>query len=193
VRVIAGRFRGHPLRAPAGARTRPTADRVRQALFAVLGDVSGLRVLDLYAGTGALGIEALSRGAASATFVESWRAARVELTGNLERLGIAASAHVVPLAVERARGELLRRAPFDLVFADPPWAMLDAARAALERVLAGPVLDAAAVIVLEHPTRAPAAALGALAGEPFDQRTYGDTGLSLYRLADGVGSAVAPD
>ena len=79
MRVIAGRFRGHPLRAPAGARTRPTADRVREALFALLGDLAGLRVLDLFAGTGALGLEALSRGAARATFVEASRPARAAL------------------------------------------------------------------------------------------------------------------
>ncbi len=87
LRVVAGTLGGRRLHAPAGARTRPTADRVREALFSILGPVEGLRVLDLFAGSGALGIEALSRGAASATFVDSSSQAVAAVRRNLEALG----------------------------------------------------------------------------------------------------------
>ncbi len=88
MRVVAGEHRGQRLTAPRRAGTRPTADRVREALFSILGPVAGLRVLDLYAGSGALGIEALSRGAAEATFVDSDPAALRAVRDNLERLGL---------------------------------------------------------------------------------------------------------
>lgn len=192
MRVIAGRLRGHPLRAPGGSRTRPTADRVRQALFSLLGDLSGTRVLDLYAGTGALGIEALSRGAAHAVFVERWRPAREVLAENLVRLGLAAESTVLPQAVERARASLVAAAPFDLVFVDPPWGDLSAACAAVVRVLAAPVLRHPALVVLEHPTRVPVAALAPLVGAPFDRRTYGDTALSLFRIDPSTASDSTP-
>src|SRR6187431_3176030 len=90
MRIVAGRHKGRRLRAPAGAGTRPTADRVREALFSILGPVAGLRVLDLYAGSGALGVEALSRGAEAATFVDSDPAALRAVRDNLERLGLEA-------------------------------------------------------------------------------------------------------
>src|SRR3954454_20252175 len=91
MRVIAGRFGGRRLQAPAGAATRPTSDRVREALFAIRGErVAGARVLDLYAGSGALGIEALSRGAAEATFVDSAPAAVRAVRANLEAVGAQA-------------------------------------------------------------------------------------------------------
>jgi 16S rRNA (guanine966-N2)-methyltransferase len=92
MRVIAGTFRGRQLRAPRGSTTRPTSDRVREALFSILGDVEGAHVLDLFAGTGALGIEALSRGAASAVFVERDRHALFALRANLGALGLQAAA-----------------------------------------------------------------------------------------------------
>ena len=87
MRVVAGEFKGRRLRMPRGAPTRPTADRVREALFSMLGDVAGARVLDLYAGSGALGIEALSRGAASVVFVERDARAAAAIQANLERGG----------------------------------------------------------------------------------------------------------
>src|SRR3954454_14587442 len=93
VRVIAGQHGGRRLAAPRGEATRPTADRVREALFSALGDVSDMTVLDLFAGSGALGIEALSRGAAQATFVERARPALTALRANLEALDITAQIH----------------------------------------------------------------------------------------------------
>ena len=91
MRVIAGRLRGRPLRAPSGAGTRPTSDRVREALFSILEPVAGAQVLDLFAGSGALAIEALSRGAAAATLVETSPAALAAIGRNLETLGLGAT------------------------------------------------------------------------------------------------------
>jgi len=120
VRIIAGQWRGRQLEAPPGIATRPTADRVRETLFSMLasrmGSFDELRVADLFAGSGALGFEALSRGAASATFVESGPAAAAAIRRNAAKLGadvriFAASALALPASE-----------PFDLIFADPPYA-----------------------------------------------------------------------
>jgi len=123
MRIISGIWRGRPLAAPAGLDTRPTADRTREALFSMLasrlGSFEGVRVLDLFAGTGALGLEALSRGAAQATFVERDRAAVDALKANIAKLEAAALTEVRPQGVEslgpRAGGG------FDLVLLDPPY------------------------------------------------------------------------
>ena len=123
MRIIAGQFRGRPLISPAGQATRPTADRVREALFSMLasriGSFEGLRVADLYAGSGALGLEALSRGAAHATFVENGRLAQAGLKANAEKLGV--SDHIQILGGSALA--LPRSEPFDLIFADPPYSM----------------------------------------------------------------------
>lgn len=118
MRIIAGKWRGRPLIAPEGDATRPTADRTREALFSMLtsrlGSFEGLKVADICAGTGALGLEALSRGAAHCTFVERDRTAIEALRANVARLG--ADAEVRPVAAEGFRG-----GPFDLVLIDPPY------------------------------------------------------------------------
>jgi 16S rRNA (guanine966-N2)-methyltransferase len=123
VRIIAGQFRGRPLQAPAGLATRPTADRVREALFSMLasrlGSFEGLRVADLYAGSGALGLEALSRGAAHATFVETDTKAQAAIKANAAKLGVSDKVRILggsALALPRTD-------PFDLLFADPPYAV----------------------------------------------------------------------
>jgi 16S rRNA (guanine966-N2)-methyltransferase len=171
VRVVAGEFRGRRLAAPRGARTRPTADRVREALFSMLGDVSGARVLDLYAGSGALGIEALSRGAESAVFVERDPRAVAAIERNLESLGV--EQEVLREDVVR----FLRRGAgtFDLVFCDPPY---DSASR-----LAGPlterlpeVTSADARIVTESDKRNPLELPFPLVTE----RTYGDTRIAIH-------------
>ena len=122
MRVIAGAWRGRRLAAPPGDSTRPTADRVRESLFSMLasrlGGFEDLRVADLYAGSGALGIEALSRGAASCQFVEFDRKAADALQANLAALGAVARAKVVTCPVER----FVPLQPLDLIFADPPYA-----------------------------------------------------------------------
>jgi 16S rRNA (guanine966-N2)-methyltransferase len=155
MRVIAGRLRGHKLVAPHGLETRPTADRVREALFSMLAGVGGAHVLDLYAGTGALGIESLSRGATSAVFVESSRPALAALRQNLASLALTGSARVLADPVSRSIPRIVADAttPFDLVFADPPYDDVDTALAALEALV--PVLAPTARIVLEHSERRP--------------------------------------
>jgi 16S rRNA (guanine966-N2)-methyltransferase len=119
MRIIAGKWRGRPLEAPPGRATRPTADRVRETLFSMLasrlGSFEDLRVADLFAGSGALGLEALSRGAAHVTFVESDRGASEAIRRNAEKLGAS-----VQLLMGSALA-LPRSEPFDLVFADPPY------------------------------------------------------------------------
>ena len=153
MRIIAGSFRSRTLQAPAGLATRPTSDRLRETLFNVLAArIEGARFLDLYAGSGAVGIEALSRGAAEVVFVERSAAALKVLRGNLARLGLAGGSRIVGRSV----GGFLR-APdacgrFDLVFLDPPY---DAARE-YEAVLgalsggASGVLADGAMVVAEH-------------------------------------------
>ena len=122
MRIIAGEWRGRKLDAPAGLATRPTTDRVRETLFSMLvsrvGSFDGLRIADLFAGSGALGFEALSRGAASATFVDQDPAALDAIRANAARLGVTDRVRVTPgsaLALPKAE-------PFDLIFSDPPYA-----------------------------------------------------------------------
>jgi 16S rRNA (guanine966-N2)-methyltransferase len=181
MRVIAGRFRGRPLRSPRGHGTRPTTDRVREALFSILGDVTGAHVADLYAGSGALGIEALSRGAAHVVFIEASRVAAAVLRDNLDRLGLSDSGTLLSLPVERARAVLDRNAPYDLVFCDPPWPQLEHALRTLGRLLLGPNLLAdSGRVLLEHPS----AVEPGRAFEPglvaVDQRSWGDTAITFF-------------
>jgi len=174
MRVVAGELGGRKLVAPPGDATRPTADRVREALFSILGDVSGARVLDLYAGSGALGIEALSRGAVTATFVDSSQAAVTAIRRNLSELGIEA-------VVQRRDAFAFLAAlqagdPYDLVFADPPY---DSALQVASRLAEAlpPLLTADAVIVTESNKRAPLEL-------PFPllrERSYGDTRIAIHR------------
>jgi 16S rRNA (guanine966-N2)-methyltransferase len=125
MRVVAGTARGRPLVAPPGARTRPTSDRVREAVFNALwsrGAIEGSTVADLFAGSGALGIEALSRGAAHVTFVDDDRAARLAIGRNLDACGLGDRATVVAARVERWVASLPAGTWFDLAFCDPPYA-----------------------------------------------------------------------
>jgi 16S rRNA (guanine966-N2)-methyltransferase len=121
MRIIAGEWRGRKLVAPAGRETRPTADRTRETLFSMLasrlGSFDGLRVADLYAGSGALGLEALSRGASHATFVENERAAIKAIEANVATLDAAARTAMRAMSAARLPGS----EPFDLIFADPPY------------------------------------------------------------------------
>ena len=137
VRIIAGSKRGARIAAPKGMATRPTGDRVREAAFNLIGPVDGAAVLDLFAGSGAMGLEALSRGAASATFVESDRAACRTISQNLEKLGLTGARVVCADAVWTLRQELRT---YDLVLVDPPyelWTELEPRLAGqVERVLA---------------------------------------------------------
>ena len=214
MRVVGGEWKGRPLVAPAGLGTRPTSDKVREAIFTVLasmpearagdedaaagGPLAGHAVLDLFAGSGALGIEALSRGAASCTFVDKDRPALRAVRANLERLGVAEYGAVPDAgadegcapAAPRARvlGSDVRRAlqadarhgaRYTLVFADPPYDRYADVRSGLVRLLA-PVLMPHAVLVVET-------AASASAGLPWTvvrEKRYGDTRVTFLVAAD---------
>ena len=171
MRVVAGEFKGRRLHAPRGARTRPTADRVREALFSMLGDVSGARVLDLFAGSGALGIEALSRGAKSAVFVERDQQALAALRRNLEAVGADADVRRQDVVRFLARGE----GKFDLVFCDPPYDVAPHVAAPLSEALPA-LLEEDARIVTESDKRNPLALPLPLVVE----RSYGDTRIAIH-------------
>lgn len=181
MRVIAGRLGGRRLAAPRGQATRPTSDRVREALFSILGDVRGAAVLDVYAGTGALGIEALSRGATRAVFVESARAAVAVLRENLASLDLGGASLVIAQPVERAAELIAREGPFDLVLADPPYAALSGAASAVARLAERGVFAAGARLVLEHASRDAPPAIAGL--ERAESRSYGEASISIYEPA----------
>jgi len=179
VRVVAGRLGGRRLRAVPGTATRPTSDRVREALFGVLGDrVVGARVLDLFAGTGALAIEALSRGARSAVLVEQAAPAAAVIRANLDALELTGVASVRRTRAETyLRGE--RVGPFDLVFLDPPYAHgVGLVAGLLARLGLVGALAPGAVVVLETAARAEPPPWPA-GFEPERPRRYGDTALHL--------------
>ncbi len=179
MRIIGGRFRSRALTAPRGVHTRPTSDRVKEALFSALSshlDFDGLTVLDLYAGTGALGLEALSRGARRVVFVEHDRAALRALEQNVSTLGVASETQIVATLVERAR----LPGPFHLVFADPPYELVK--NGTFARIWAGfHDATAGATLVLEHGSRDPAPELPRRS--VLSHRVYGDSALTLYEPA----------
>ena len=184
MRIVAGEFRGRELTAPAGDATRPTAARAREALFAILADVSGARVLDLYAGSGALGIEALSRGAEQLVLVESNKAAQRAIQSNLSKLGLEARASLLPMRAEASLRALERHAPFSLLFADPPWADAQAALHLLEKLAAASLFAPAARLVLEHAARTPPALAENSPLEARDTRRWGDTAITIFGLLE---------
>jgi 16S rRNA (guanine966-N2)-methyltransferase len=174
VRVIAGSRRGATLIAPRGRATRPTSDRVRESLFSILGSVDGARVLDLFAGSGALAIEALSRGAASATLVDSSPAAVAAIRRNFSELGLDAEVRREDALrfVERAR---IAAPQYDLVFLDPPYRHASGLGRKLSSALA-PVLAPDARIVTESDRRVPLE----LDLPLLDERRYGDTLIRIH-------------
>ncbi|MDK2855100.1 MAG: hypothetical protein PWQ41_1338 [Bacillota bacterium] len=181
MRVIAGRERGRRLLCPAGLRVRPTADRVKEALFNILqGRIPGARVLDLFAGTGALGIEALSRGASYAVFVDNHPASLAAIRANLNQCRFSAEAQVIRSDAVAFLGRSVHPAgPYDLIFADPPYRR-GFAGILLEKITPS-VLAVDGILTLEHardegvPERA-----GAMVRVRCER--YGDTALSFYRL-----------
>jgi 16S rRNA (guanine966-N2)-methyltransferase len=178
MRVIAGALGGRRLKAPRGTTTRPTSDRVREALFALLGDVAGATVLDLFAGAGGLGIEALSRGARSAVFIERDPRAVRALTDNLASLGLAAPAAQVRRAEVRSALRSARESAetYDLVFIDPPYRRASDLGRELALLLP-PLLEPEARIVVESDRRAPLQLPAPLERE----RSYGDTLIKIHR------------
>lgn len=180
MRVITGKARGVSLKTPEGMLTRPTADRVKEALFSIIQfEIPGARVLDLFAGTGQLGIEALSRGAAEAVFVDARREACDLVRENLRRTGLSQQGSVVCADYMAALGRMAGR--FDLVFLDPPYAEVFLENA-LKRLSEIDILQKRGIIVTERPL-----------GKELDLELpgfvrsrdykYGKTLLALYRRA----------
>lgn len=184
MRITAGLFRSRVIEAPRGTATRPTSDRVREALFSILTSEEalgpGCRVLDLYAGTGALALEAISRGAEAATLVEKGRDALAAIAANVRALGVEDRVRVFGMPVERALPKLAERSPFDLVFADPPYAEVAKTQSAVARMLGqlSPLLSDDARLVLEHSALDEPPAIDGL--RLVERRRYGDTKLGLY-------------
>lgn len=187
MRIIAGRHRGRPLHAPRGRDTRPTPDRVRESLFAMLDGLdacAGARVLDLFAGSGSLGLEALSRGAAHVTLVDQGSGPQAAIARSIADLGEEARTRVLgqraQTAVERLRedGE-----SFDLVFADPPYPLgedeLAGLLASLEDLLDG----LSALLVVERSVRSPQPDLPDRL-EVYREKAYGETRMWLLQLID---------
>jgi 16S rRNA (guanine966-N2)-methyltransferase len=179
MRIVGGRLGGRVLRAPAGADTRPTSEKVREAMFSILPAVEGQHVLDLFAGSGAVGIEALSRGAAHVTFVDRGKPALAAIRANLRDLGLEPQATVLSGDATAVVARHVPPAPWQLVIVDPPYRSDLAARG----VLAIPPAQLApdAIVVIEHDRRnAPPETLGSLLRT--DLRRYGDTLVSFYRV-----------
>ncbi|HEY3990956.1 MAG TPA: 16S rRNA (guanine(966)-N(2))-methyltransferase RsmD [Acidobacteriaceae bacterium] len=186
MRVIAGAYRSRPLTAPRGMATRPTSDRLRESLFNILAPhIEGARFADLYAGTGAVGIEALSRGAAHVTFVESAASAVAALRANLTALHIRSDFQLEERSVPVTLRNLARRDPhFTLVYLDPPWEDTAAYSQSLTLLSASAtaLLAPEAIVIAEHARRGSATladTYGAL--HRYRLHEQGDAALSFYR------------
>jgi 16S rRNA (guanine966-N2)-methyltransferase len=191
LRVTGGRLSGRRLRTPRSRAVRPTSDRVRESLFAVLGDLEDASVLELYAGSGALGIEALSRGARRAVFVERAPAALAVLRENLAGLDLAPAARVVAADVAAGVRRLGREGErFDLVLLDPPYGARDRERALGALLYAG-ILAPGAQLVVERSRRHPLGAIPGLA--VVTERRYGDTVLTWLERATAAAVPGRPD
>ena len=178
VRIVAGAWRGRRLRVPQGATVRPTSEMVREAIFDSLGPIVDFTVLDLFAGTGAMGLEALSRGAARCVFVERDRAVVENLRANINDLDSGAKSRVITADYRAALQEFSRTGEtFDLLFVDPPYKLLTEVEVTLEPVVPSLIREGG-VVVLEsgkasHPT------LGAV---PVFDRVYGDTRVTMAAI-----------
>jgi 16S rRNA (guanine966-N2)-methyltransferase len=180
MRLTGGLNGGRRLIAPRGRQTRPTGAKVREAIFNILGPPPEGNVLDLYAGTGALGIEALSRGAVSAVFVERDHAPLTALRRNIKELGLEGRATVIGADVCTGLRRLAGSKKFSWVFLDPPY--VKETEGVLAELSGSDLLTSCAVVVLEHDRRnRPPESVGRLF--LTDRRQYGDTELSFYRCS----------
>ena len=185
MRIVAGTFRGREIKGPANNATRPTSDRVRESIFNILVhgidgfSLEGVRVLDLFAGTGALGLEAISRGAKFCCFVEEDAGARGVIRSNADTCGVIGQTRIWRRDATTL-GPCSPQSPYELVFADPPYGN-GLAEKALASVIEGGWLAKGGVVVLEEVARAQVADPTGLA--LLDARTYGDTQVRLYRLS----------
>lgn len=185
LRIVAGDLRGRTLSAPPGRATRPTSDRVREAVFSIVGPVTGLDVLDVFAGSGALGLEALSRGARRAVFVERDPRAAAVIRENARRLGVADRTRIVnrdwraALAAERTAGRVA-----GLCLVDPPYSLLSPIAVDLVRALE-PLIAPGGTLVVEGPADNDALALDELPVSDRTDRIYGSTRVTVVRTAAG--------
>ena len=184
MRIVGGELRGRRLDVPRGMDVRPTSEKVREALFDILGPrVAGVSFLDLYAGTGAVGLEALSRGASGAVLVEKGARPLAALRSNVERLGVGGRCRVLPVASEKALRILAGEgAAVGVAFCDPPYA--DAGWPdLLGRLATFPIWAPPGILVVESAAKSlPACPAGFEAGKTY---RYGDTALSLFRFSGG--------
>jgi len=184
MRIIAGTFRSRILKSLKGQTLRPTSDWLRETLFNVLGPaVAGSHFLDLYAGTGAVGIEALSRGAVESVFVENHAATVKLIRENLALLKIESGVQVVSAAASQALAKLSSRArpPFDFIFLDPPYAAEHEYELTLDFLAASPLISAGSIVIAEHRKQfALAETFGPL--QRYRVLKQGDAALSFYRL-----------
>ena len=188
MRVISGSARGRRLLAPRGMRVRPTADRVKEALFSIIrsrkGSLEGMRVLDLCAGTGGLGIEALSQGAAGAVFVDNHRESADLIIRNIELAGLSGKGKVLAREALVALRELEGRGErFHLIFLDPPYRQGLTAKL-LESLAASRLLDDTALVVAEFASGEEIASVFGVLRE-CDRRRYGDTSVAFFRPVSG--------
>lgn len=177
VRLIAGQFGGRYLDAPDTSRTHPMSERMRSALFNILGDMEGLRVLDAFAGTGAIGLEALSRGARHVVFIERDRIAQKVLANNIRLLGVDDRTSLIKAPVA-SWSETASDEPFDLVFVDPPYH--DLQLSTVSRL--HKYLNPKGLMILSHPGRESAPTVNGVV--VVDNRSYGDAALAFYRLEE---------
>lgn len=183
MRIVGGKFKGQHLATPSGNATRPTSDRVREAIFNILEhgvadfELEGARVLDLFAGTGALGLEALSRGARYCHFIDESTPARGLIRSNADKLGVIGQAKIWRRDAARL-GPCAPLPRFDLVFADPPYDK-GLGTKSLQALVDGGWLSTGAIVVLEESDRALVPALADL--DLLDERSYGETTVRFYR------------
>jgi 16S rRNA (guanine966-N2)-methyltransferase len=189
MRIVGGKFKGHNITSPSGQATRPTTDRVRESIFNILAhgvegfDVEGTRVLDLFAGTGALGLEAISRGARYCQFVEENAEARGVIRRNADNLGVIGLVKIWRRDAADL-GSCTPQPTFDLVFADPPYGKGLGSKC-LINLVDGQWLDVNAIVILEDSIRADVPNVPSLT--LLDRRNYGDTQVRFYRFSgDGV-------
>ncbi len=186
MRIVGGKFKGRNIASPEGASTRPTTDRVRESIFNILAHgienftLDDARVLDLFAGTGALGLEAISRGARFCQFIEESAEARGLVRRNADSLGAIGQCKIWRRDAT-SLGPCAPQMPFDLVFADPPYGKGLGVKA-LASLVDGGWLAAGAVVVLEEAEKAVVREVAGLV--LLDERVYGETRVQFYRRAD---------
>jgi len=183
MRIVGGKHKGHSIAPPTGSATRPTSDRVRESVFNILAhgiaglEIEGARVLDLFAGTGAMGLEAISRGARFCQFVDDSAEARGLIRKNADALGVIGLAKIWRRDATNL-GPCAPQPGFDLVFADPPYGK-GLGEKALISLVSGQWLNANAIVVLEESAKAEVPAIEGLT--LIDERAYGDTMIRFFR------------